>query len=265
MKKLISYIIGAFLLIMSFSSFGENAYLNFALFFVAGLMCFPVVLDKINNNFISKYYIPIVVFLFILGANLNKSDVKEGDVKKNEVVNKDKVDENVKKEQASNQLKKTLQKEISFIDEPFDETKYRGSIEKLQIEKLVFQLWANNIDAGGKSEDIEIKKLSEILKKKVIQRQIKEFPKMREYYGKYLAEKLWENNIYVSTQGKSDQIINLTGGLFANNKNIKEFQETLNAGLNEFRFKEVRFRWYENAEQYTFYKLETPSDNVLLK
>ena len=88
---------------------------------------------------------------------------------------------------------------------------------------------------------------------------------MREYYGKYLAEKLWENNIYISTQGKTDQIINLTGGLFANNKNIKEFQETLNAGLNDFRFKEVRYRWYENAEKYTFYELETPSDNVLLK
>ena len=58
-KNLISYIIGAFLIIMSFQSFGENAYLNFALFFVAGLICFPVVLDKINNNFISKYYIPI--------------------------------------------------------------------------------------------------------------------------------------------------------------------------------------------------------------
>jgi len=80
MKNLISYIIGAFLIIMSFQSFGENAYLNFALFFVAGLICFPVVLDKININFISKYYIPIVVFLFILGANLNKSDVKEEDV-----------------------------------------------------------------------------------------------------------------------------------------------------------------------------------------
>ena len=115
MKKLISYIIGAFLLIMSFSSFGENAYLNFALFFVAGLMCFPVVLDKINNNFISKYYIPIVVFLFILGTNLNKSDVKQEDVKKNEVVNKDKVDENVKKEQASNQLKKTDNKEADVV------------------------------------------------------------------------------------------------------------------------------------------------------
>ena len=43
-------------------------------------MCFPVVLDKINNNFISKYKSPIVIFLFILGANLNKSDGKEEDV-----------------------------------------------------------------------------------------------------------------------------------------------------------------------------------------
>jgi hypothetical protein len=80
MKKYIPYIIGVFILFGSYQSFVEKDYLSFILILVAGLLCFPEILSKINNNFTSKYKIPIIILLTIIGANLKKTDNKEADV-----------------------------------------------------------------------------------------------------------------------------------------------------------------------------------------
>ena len=118
---------------------------------------------------------------------------------------------------------------------------------------------------GEESSDDDIKKLAQTLKSKLISIQVKEYPKMRKHYSSLLGEKLWEENIYVTTQGSKNQIINITGGIFANNKNIAEFQRTLSEVLQQFRFKEIRYRWYENADKYTVYNYEAKGDDLILK
>ena len=133
------------------------------------------------------------------------------------------------------------------------------------MEIVLFSFWASVIKKGDSSIDSETKKLAADLRSKVSARQVKEFPKMREEYGKAMAQKLWESNIYVSTEGITDGIINLTGGLFANNKNIAETQKTLHDVLNQFRFKQVRYRWYKGADEFTYYKLESPKDNEIIE
>jgi len=160
-------------------------------------------------------------------------------------------------------LKEQLQREITSFDKPFDNSSYRNTVEGIQMEVVIFSVWAGMIGKGENSTDEENKKLAASLKNKVTAIQIKEFPQMRKSYAKAAAEKLWESNIYVTTEGATNAIINLTGALFANNKNIADTQRALTDVFSQFRFKEVRYRWYKEADEFTYYKLEPPKDSEI--
>lgn len=157
--------------------------------------------------------------------------------------------------------KEQLKRELASFDKPFDNSTYKGSILSVQMGLVLFAAYADIIKEGKESTDEENKKLAAQLEKKVITRQIKEFPTLRKRYAEVAGEKLWESDVYVSTSGANNSVINLTGGLFASNKNIAETQKTLIDILTQFRFKEVRYRWYKGADEFTYYKLETPKDS----
>ena len=162
------------------------------------------------------------------------------------------------------ELNNQLKVEIAGFDKPFDANTYRNSIENLQLEIVLFNLWANIVNEGKNSADKENQKLAVELLNKASTRQVKEFPKIREAYKEIAAKKLWENDIYISTEGATNSIINLTGGFFATNKNIAETQKTISEILTQFRFKEVRYRWYKGSDEFTYYKLETPKDSEVI-
>jgi hypothetical protein len=269
MKNLIGYVIGGILLLMALGSFsGDNYSISTGLLFLlAGILCFPQIIRLVNISLLTKYsavfIVILVVFALIIQNNNNPIENQSDVTEQNNIENKnDSIQEVIN---ASKKLKETLQREISNINKPFDETKYRGSLANLQIEIVLFQIWSQNISEGEESSDIEVKKLAQTLKSKLISIQVNEYPKMRKHYSSLLGEKLWEENIYVTTQGSKNQIINITGGIFANNKNIAEFQRTLSEVLQQFRFNEIRYRWYKNADKYTGYKYEAKGDNFILK
>jgi len=168
------------------------------------------------------------------------------------------------KPQTQIELKEQLKRELASFDKKFDNSSYNGTVESVQMELILFSVWASIVDKGVNSTDEENQKLAADLKKKVIGLQAKEFPRLRKAYGDVVAKKLWENDMYVSTQGGTNGIINFTGGLFAANKNIQETQTTLQKVLTEFRFKEARYRWYKGADEFTYYKIESPKDNELV-
>lgn len=168
------------------------------------------------------------------------------------------------KPQTTEELKEQLKRELASFDKKFDNSSYNGTVESVQMELILFSVWASIVNKGLSSADNENQKLANDLKKKVIALQVKEFPRMRKAYGDVVSQKLWENDIYVSTQGGTNAIINFTGGLFAANKNIQETQTTLQKVLTEFRFKEARYRWYKGADEFTYYKIESPKDNELV-
>ncbi len=165
---------------------------------------------------------------------------------------------------ASTVTKEQLKREIASFDKPYDNTSYQGSIESVQMGLVLFGAYASIIRKGKDSPDEENKKLADQLQKKVTARQVKDFPVLRKNYAKVAAENLWESNIYMTTSGANNSIVNLTGGLFASNKNIAETQKTLLDILTQFRFKEIRYRWYKDADEFTYYKLETPKDSDLM-
>ena len=87
---------------------------------------------------------------------------------------------------------------------------------------------------------------------------------MRKAYTKLLAEKMWENDMYISSEGAPYTTLNLTAGVFAANKNIKQIQTTLYEALVQYRFKQTRYRWYKDQDEFTYYTIESPNDDEIV-
>ncbi len=91
--------------------------------------------------------------------------------------------------------------------------------------------------------------------------QKKHLPAMRKHWvNEVLYPVAWKNDIRVRVQGRT---LFVTGGIFAANSNIAAFQETLSEMLHLLRFRQVQYRWYEDAERYESYTMETPGDEAI--
>lgn len=167
-------------------------------------------------------------------------------------------------EEKKQQTREQLEREIKSIRKGIDFSTYRGSIDALQMEIVLFGTWANIILENEKSDDSKIKNLVKQLKPKVSRLQTKEFPILRKEYTKIVANKVWENDIEVYANGTGKKYINFTGGVFASNKNIKAVQTELNEILTTFRFKQSRFRWYKGEDEYTYYTTYKGKDSDLV-
>jgi len=154
-----------------------------------------------------------------------------------------------------------LKREIKSIDEGINLSD-KNTVEELQMSIVIFASWANLIENSEKSDDNEIIILSKKLKSKVAKVQSKEFPNLRKKYAKIVADKMWENDIEVSTNGTGKKYINFSGAIFAANKNKKDFQTQVHEILTMFRFKQSRYRWYKGESEYTYYSIYEGNDST---
>ena len=157
-----------------------------------------------------------------------------------------------------------LRREIISLED-FDGDTYKESVASLQLEIVLFAAWANIINKAEASAEQEINNLGKDLKEKVRQVQVKEFPLMRKSYGEIFDTTLWEHNIDIKVYGTHNNIIELTGVLFADNKNIKDTQTTIQEMLKLLRFDRVNYKWYEYDDEYTYFSLESYNDNEIIE
>ena len=188
--------------------------------------------------------------------NLNDLSDEEKRIAKEENAEKAKKEEIVRQKEQLDREIKSIEKGIKFAD--------GNSIDALQMDIVVFGTWSKLITESEQSENIEIKNLGKKLKSKVSRIQINEFPKLRKQYAKIVAEKMWENDIEVSANGTGRKYINFTGGVFAANKNKKDFQTQVQEVLKMFRFKQARYRWYKGESEYTYYTIYEGKDSELV-
>ena len=160
--------------------------------------------------------------------------------------------------------KQQLEREIEAINEGVDFTTYRGTVDALQLEIILFGTWAKIIKDGEASNDLEIQKLAKLLKPKVVKLQEQEFPKLRKEYAQVIAKIMWEHDIDVIASGSEYNYLNFIGGIFAANKNIKDFQEQLKDVPAMFRFSQTRYRWYKGEDEYTYYSTYEGTDTDLV-
>lgn len=190
---------------------------------------------------------------------LKKADSLSNLTAEQKQIAKELKNENAKKEELLKQ-KEQLEREIKSIDEGI---KFAdgNTIDALQMDIVVFASWAKLIKEAEESEETEIQNLGKNLKSKVSRIQVREFPNLRKQYAKIVAKKMWENDIEVSANGTGKRYINFSGGVFAANKNKKDFQTQVQEVLNMFRFNQARYRWYKGESEYTYYTMYEGKDS----
>ena len=217
-----------------------------------------IVKKKKNNPASVGCLVIIILFMILLLSGCDSSD---------DYNNNSNIDDNFQdtvKELSDEDFKNQLQREIDGM-ENFDGSTYKESIDGLTIEVVLFSAWANRINDAEKSSDQEINNLGKELEQKVKQIQIKEFPLMRKSYGEIVGATLWEHNIDVKVFGTSNNTIELTGALFANNKNIKDTQAEIQEMLQLLRFDRIDYKWYKYDDDYTYFDLESYRDNEIIE
>jgi hypothetical protein len=163
------------------------------------------------------------------------------------------------------EFKEQIERELisDAFTKGFNKETYRGDLQSLQMELIVFGAWKIIIAKAEFHSDKGINRLGKKLRAKVEACQQKEFPVLRREYARFAKKVLWEDNIEVSIGGNGNRTLELVGGLFASNRNIKQTQETLGEQFKMFRFKRINYKWSEYDDEYTYYSLETPSDKEL--
>ena len=183
-----------------------------------------------------------------------------------EIVEAEKLEaEKAAQEENKAQKVEQLQREINSINKGVDFSTYRGSVDLVQMELILFGAWTQIIEEALEYDDVEVQNLANNLKSKVQNLQKREFPKLRKAYKEAIYKNLWIEDIETSILGNGNTTLQFTGGIFASNKNKQEFQDALNEILHSLRFKRINYKWYEYDDEYTYYTLKTPKDNELVK
>lgn len=104
-------------------------------------------------------------------------------------------------------------------------------------------------------------KYSKSVHQKFKKAQLEAFPKMRKAYGKFSGSELWEHNVDVKVTGSRSTTIEYQAVIFANNKNIKDFQSKMSDPLKSLRFKRAQYRIFKNDSESVYYTLETLKDS----
>ena len=157
-----------------------------------------------------------------------------------------------------------LKKQIDLIDNKFTGEHYWVTNELIDQEILLFNSWIVAIVQADASQNDSLKSLAAHLKESARLIFKSEFPKMRVAYAKNLAKIMWEHDIYVTATGSRNINLNMTGGYFSLNANIKDAEGTLEPIAKKLRFKKVLYRWDKIASEYTYYDLKTFGDDELI-
>ncbi len=153
-----------------------------------------------------------------------------------------------------NDIKTQIERELASIEKGITIGKGEN-VTAVQMDLVLFSAYWTIVEEGKNSNDEKTKKLAKKLEQKVQNLQKSGFPKLRQRYTEIVKKLMWESDIdvYSSDGGR---VLNLTGGIFAANKNIKQTQETINENMKLFRFKQVRYRWYKGDDEFTYYDIK---------
>ncbi len=205
----------------------------------------------------------IVFFLVILGLVVVASFVNTAiELNSNKVSNSRSTKTKVADQKEN--IVAALKREYKSI-EKFDVSSYLSSKDRILIAVALISTWSEIVDGASKVKLTgENQDLLQTFKAKLVSVQLKAFPKLRDAYGPALRRVLWEHDLSAKTFGKGFRVVQFVGGAFAANRNIKTFQEEISITLRQMRFTQSRYKWFKDAEEYTYYDLDSPPDDAVV-
>lgn len=209
----------------------------------------------------------------IIEVNSNIQFIKDSiaSVKRKRIIDSVEVIQQIRKDSiAIIEKKLAVEKKIEKLQEElksirtFNGSDYRGDVSSLNIEVALFSVWGKMAKEAKSNENLKISTLGKSMEQNLKTLQVREFPRIRENYAKIVKDKLWEENIKVQCFGSRKTTLQFTGGMFASNKNKKDFQTTLSEIFRDFRFNRINYKWYEYDDEYTYYTIDSDNDSEII-
>jgi hypothetical protein len=158
----------------------------------------------------------------------------------------------------------TIETQVAAISD-FDPAGYTGSVRRIMIAVGMLEGWATVLDAGRRFElTDQQQETREHFRSQLAATQARAFPVLRDAYGPALRQALWDDDISARTIGDGFRVVEFVGALFAANRNKRVFHETVRDNLRALRFREARYRWYRGASEYTYWRMDPPSDREVV-
>ena len=168
------------------------------------------------------------------------------------------------KQQERRAFMERLRREMKSF-ETFNISKFTGTNFGFLAVNTVFQVWASMVEeAKDLSLSQEDRALVEQFRAGAIKTQTWALPKIRDAYGPHIRKLLWEKDVTAKTFGDGYRTVEFAGGVFAANRNIKVFNDELWETFRILRFKQVRYKWFKEATEYTYFDIEGPDDSDLV-
>jgi hypothetical protein len=98
------------------------------------------------------------------------------------------------------------------------------------------------------------------MRRLLVLRQRQSFPVMRDRAGPLMSKQLWEADGTARTFGDRYSVIQFVAGDFAAHSNIQKAHEAISGMLVQLRFRQARYKWLEEDDKYSYYKIESPRD-----
>lgn len=120
------------------------------------------------------------------------------------------------------------------------------------------------------STDADLERLHNKATDRIVKLQLRLLPKIREFYGKFLAEKLWLENYKVNVNSLDrNKLIVFTHKDFQIRKSLEKFHNSVLTDLQILGFSQIRYKWYEEEDlkndNYIRYNFKEFTDNEIRK
>jgi hypothetical protein len=271
-KNTWKWIAGVWLVLLAMQALMEKGFLAAAIFSTGAAVCIPPIYEAVASNL--SFQLPswlkylIVIFSFVFGVALVPSFGADENASGRVSYQKEVVataDLQISDDSLSQNLSARLKNELKRLQKPLDPAPYRGSREALYRELKEFHLWGRLIRLAETSGGAAEKKSAEQLRKKAVERQLEEFPKMREELAHIFYKDFREEMVGVKCIGDESATLQLTGGSYSSKKTIEKKHASIVELLQTFRFKAVHYRNSSSSNEFTGVSVDSPEDGQLVK
>lgn len=167
-------------------------------------------------------------------------------------------------DQATN-YEKRIDREIASIP-GIKASGYTQDVAGINTAIVVMGAWALLYEEGQGlplSEEAEAKRQQ--FRKMVIDKQVQLLPALRDAYGPAMRKELWIADGSARTVGQGYRTVEFVSVAFARNANIQQIHTDIRENLMMLRFTRAQYKWFEQADEYSYYTIEPPKDSDLVK
>lgn len=111
--------------------------------------------------------------------------------------------------------------------------------------------------------DGKIRNQREVLKKKMVQVQQRDFPELRTAYVQSKKEALEEQHVAIGLSGDRQEVLTFESRMFKPEQVQEDFMKNIYGIVNDLRFKKIVYKWSDAPDGYHNYEIRSKGDSEI--